>query len=161
MERKTPRGWVLINPPKENGWGEYADAESELEQLAQSHDEWPEPTIANFWQFGRFYEIYAFLAGVRSSYSPMFKAPRGIPVDVHPLLRAAYDDWGPDAHSATWYTLSELEHHFRARGMDKRKNGFTTDGIERLRNLILAMNREAEKYKLTNQDIRMIIWFDN
>lgn len=57
----------------------------------------------------RNYGVFGFLADVRNySMSPFIAEPRGLPDDVSFRLRAEHDDWGFDAHSASWLTAAEL-----------------------------------------------------
>ena len=58
----------------------------------------------------RDYNLFAFLAGVRnySDIYPIVASNRGIPVDVSEYTKNCYDDWGSDAHSASWIGIDEL-----------------------------------------------------
>lgn len=57
----------------------------------------------------RCYALFGWLAGVRNySDLPILAPPRGIPDDASPGVRAAYEDWDVDAHSASWLSVQEL-----------------------------------------------------
>jgi hypothetical protein len=58
----------------------------------------------------RHYGVYAILADVRNWPLPLtpIDRPRGLPEDPSDTARAAYARCGRDAHSASWYLLSEL-----------------------------------------------------
>lgn len=67
---------------------------------------------------GRNYNLFAILADVRNGrgfagvktsegFVPICE-PKGIPDDITDLVRADYESWGSDAHSASWHTVSDL-----------------------------------------------------
>lgn len=57
----------------------------------------------------RSYGAFAFLAGVRNySAVPAISSPRGLPADVSQEVRERFDDWGTDAHTPSWLSVSEL-----------------------------------------------------
>lgn len=67
---------------------------------------------------GRNYGLFAILADVRNGrgfagvrtgdgYEPI-SPPRGLPDDTCALVRAEHEAWGADAHSASYFTVSEL-----------------------------------------------------
>lgn len=67
---------------------------------------------------GRNYDLFAILADVRNGrgfagiktgegFNPI-SAPRGIPADVSPEVKAKSDDWGGDGHSHSWHTVADL-----------------------------------------------------
>jgi len=74
---------------------------------------------------GRDYELFAILAGVRNYDDiPTICEPKGMPGatvgaggiswnwtgnEPHDAFREYYEQWYPDAHSATWLTLAELK----------------------------------------------------
>jgi hypothetical protein len=68
---------------------------------------------------GRNYHLFAFLAGVRNQQwtdkfnlkryeNPVFEG-RGIPANASDCIAKDFEDWGCDAHSASFATLSELK----------------------------------------------------
>jgi len=68
---------------------------------------------------GRDYELFSLIAGVRGATSPIV-SPRGFPDEcikngdssVFPsswCCKEKFNDYGVDAHSATWLTLDELK----------------------------------------------------
>lgn len=56
---------------------------------------------------GRNYHLFNILAGVRGD-GPTISEPRGVPEDASYAYRVMLNQWGWDAHSASYYTLSEL-----------------------------------------------------
>ena len=65
------------------------------------------------------------LAGVRNSYDMKpISEPRGIPEDASDGVKAAYEYWDADAHSASWLTLPELLSFDW--GQSVTKNGWVT-----------------------------------
>lgn len=58
-----------------------------------------------FWQLGgRFYRLFAKLAGVRGE-GP---EPKGIPPDASPLYRWYAGEWASDGHSHSWCSAQEF-----------------------------------------------------
>lgn len=60
---------------------------------------------------GRNYRLFAFLADVRNSQNIVpISEPKGFPKDVSPSLKEELVDyWDGDGHSASYFTLEELE----------------------------------------------------
>lgn len=58
----------------------------------------------------RNYDLFALLAGVRMSGRELepLSPPRGVPTDASFGWLKEVDDWGPDFHSHSWFTLAEL-----------------------------------------------------
>jgi hypothetical protein len=58
----------------------------------------------------RSYGLYAFLADVRnySKVTPI-SPRRGIPNDASASVKASYEAWDLDAHSASWLSIAELD----------------------------------------------------
>lgn len=57
----------------------------------------------------RDYGMYGWLADVRNSSAvPPISQPRGLPDDVSAQVRLHHEEWGWDAHSASWLTVDEL-----------------------------------------------------
>lgn len=59
---------------------------------------------------GRRYDAFGCLFGVRNNagFEPI-AADRGIPGDAARKTREAYESWGRDAHSASYFTYAELQ----------------------------------------------------
>ena len=58
----------------------------------------------------RNYEVFAVLAGVRNEAGiPAIALPRGVPNDCCEAYVSWHEDWGVDAHSASWVTLAEMK----------------------------------------------------
>ena len=92
MERKHKGVWVAVNPepaPESvkhdysiHHWGRYVETDM-MEELAMALEE-PEdqvPRRAQEWHFGRHYDAFAQLAGVRGD-EGMMQYPSGIPADA-------------------------------------------------------------------------------
>ncbi|MFD5466730.1 hypothetical protein ACFWIQ_28455 [Kitasatospora sp. NPDC127059] len=58
---------------------------------------------------GRSYDAFGCLFGVRNhaGFRPV-AGDRGIPADVSPQTRQAYEEWAPDGHSPSWISWAEL-----------------------------------------------------
>jgi len=58
---------------------------------------------------GRNYYLFAVLADVRNSYGiDPISEPRGVPDDASFAYKKILENWGPDAHSESYFTLREL-----------------------------------------------------
>lgn len=65
------------------------------------------------WDTGPFdwrdYDLFGWLADVRNSAAvPPLADPRGLPADASQPVRDAHEDMGYDAHSGSWFAVSEL-----------------------------------------------------
>lgn len=91
------------------------------------------PVMYDTWYFGRNYALFSMLADVRNGYGfagcdtgdPVepISEPRGLPADVSPEIFKEHQEWGYDAHSATYFTLRELRY------VDWEKNQITKRGV--------------------------------
>ena len=69
--------------------------------------------ITNEYEFedlywGRNYDLFGILAGVRSSEYPQIDEPRGLPKDMSAKTKEYADEWEGDAHSHSYITMREL-----------------------------------------------------
>lgn len=94
VEKKEGNHWNALKG-KNRFFGKWEDEE--------------EFTISNWIYDGRNYELFALLAGVRNTYkvTPISK-PKGVPNDLSNSIMKDYEEWGVDAHSASYYTFEEL-----------------------------------------------------
>lgn len=100
VEKKTPEGWELIKP---------TDPTDEF-GLKYCH-----------FYHGRNYRLFGVLANVRNGWGfagvdtgdaiEPISEPRGLPDDVSKFVKNKYDEWGYDAHSASWLLLKELKNY--------------------------------------------------
>ena len=69
----------------------------------------------------RNYDLFALLAGVRSSSNIVpIDEPRGIPDDVCEFIQSEFDKWHDDAHTPSFFTLAELkEASFKHKGTEQ------------------------------------------
>ena len=158
-------------------WSRWLGPQSELKQLADAHLPLVDiiPEQADAWAFGRDYDAFFQLAGVRGGYGdekgPLIE-PRGVPDDISELLfvecfmeewksrwgtcpRTAKRDektwyWHPDWHTPHWYSLGDLRRQAVGKSVKKR-----------IRQLREEMKKIAKTYKLGNEDVRVVFWFDN
>lgn len=125
----------------------------------------------------RSYSTYAFLAGVRN-YSGIvpITAPRGIPIDASIDVMTANDEWGMNAHTPSWLSVSELEAFNYDVEMEDRRymkqtgpNSFTGaatcepgQGKRMTWREFLGDEffEDLRKLKLLGAD-RIVFWFDN
>lgn len=62
----------------------------------------------NAWDVGRNYRLFGLLAGVRANSIESISDPKGIPSDVSQGIKLEWEKWYGDAHTPSWYSLSEL-----------------------------------------------------
>ena len=59
--------------------------------------------------YWRSYRVFGWLAGVRNYFDVTSIAPvRGIPIDASSEVREKLEEWGLDAHTASWISLDEF-----------------------------------------------------
>ncbi len=137
--------------------------------------------------FGRDYELFGLIAGVRSSSFPIFLT-RGFPDSTAPMpsnwyVRQKYEEFGKDAHSATWLSLPELKtirsHYLKAKILFNSvvdptikslvnntsvTNDIVTYSFGEIENLglyssIVVMESLEKLHK--NLTTRLVCWFDS
>ncbi len=103
---------------------------------------------------GRNYDLSWVLGEVRGhekTHQPI-GSYRGIPEDASEKVRTEHEDWGGDAHSATWLSLAELQRwielHPDQRDIDE--SSFWTKALDYLR----TIDERPEH-------VRIVFWFDN
>jgi hypothetical protein len=121
-----------------------------------------------FWQLGgRFYRLFAKLAGVRGE-GP---EPKGIPPDASPLYRWYAGEWSGDGHSHSWCSAQEfvtkyIEAIEEQDGESEIQKMYVTHVLERGTNV--AVLQFVEVYGGVNvreedkaDDYRFCFFFDN
>lgn len=67
------------------------------------------PIVTEGWIYeGRSYNLFGILAGVRNYEVTPISEIKGIPNDSCKKITEEYENWGCDAHSASYYTFEEL-----------------------------------------------------
>lgn len=99
VERKNGDVWKLV-PETEGIRRPYYKEVSD----AKTKDYFNKKT----WSPGRNYALFGILAGVRSTIFNPITEPRDLPPDVSDELKSEYIPWASDAHTPSYYTLSEL-----------------------------------------------------
>ena len=105
---------------------------------------------------GRNYDLFYVLAGVRGDkLGQIIHPPKGIPDDATQEIREPYEEWGSDAHSASYYYLSELLEcdYGKMNKSELEKNRLDYFFYD-------VLNRCKEISDDTNK-FRIIFWFDN
>lgn len=125
----------------------------------------------------RSYGMYGFLADVRNySAVPPIQKPNGFPGDASRKVRKEFNNWGRDAHSSSWNSVSTLAkfdydatmedlrytkqiapNHFDGGATAEPGQGKKTTFREFLGD---AYFRDMEKLKELEAD-RIVFWFDN
>ena len=96
----------------------------------------------------RNYQLFSILAGVRGDYSPIVE-PRGIPKDASSGYKYMCRGWEGDAHSHSYYTLTELLNVNWEEYDDCHLDGFL-QSLERM--------KEIDE---DTDNVRMCFFFDN
>lgn len=99
---------------------------------------------------GRNYFLFGILAGVREDRVDPITEPRGIPTDICDILKEEYSRWGSDAHTASYYTLSELINFDWDKVASKSHLSAFMETIEKMK-----------KISENTDDVRCVFWFDN
>lgn len=131
-----------------------------------------------FSPFGdRSYGVFGFLADVRnySGVEPISKA-RGLPKDIAPSVKAAFEYWGIDGHSCSWLSVAELvafdydteiedRRYVRQEGPNYWNGSATCEvgqGKKTTYREFLGKNFFRDLKELQDIDAeRVIFWFDN
>lgn len=156
----------FLDSPEQSPW----DMDTSYDEMYEEDlplEQAEEPTLHTLgrqWYPGRDYREFQMLAGVRGETFPPMKQPTlSLPEDVCDEIRVAYEGWGWDAHTLTWYTINEIE--------EQMTNGYF-DVDDREQNAPYIVNHlipELRSLKMKFwwmpphpcEDIRVIFWFDN
>jgi hypothetical protein len=130
---------------------------------SESHRFYTESSILDNRDYSYFYQ----LAGVRGRANDkyIFSEPRGLPEDVSEGIKQEYEEWGDDAHSASYATLQELI-DFVADVKSKQLKELlldqdTTD-LTHMEKVIDYLKIKAEQQFTKDYNlIRIVFWFDN
>lgn len=105
---------------------------------------------------GRNYNLFTALAGVRSfefdNAPPIISEPKGFPKDASPQVKSENKRWKGDGHSHSWLTLSEIK------AFDWSAYGETCDEF---RIVTVGKLEKAKSHYNTDEEIRIVFWFDN
>jgi hypothetical protein len=109
----------------------------------------------------RAYSLFGVLAGARGDLDPIY-IPRGIPKDVSPETLKEYEDFGADAHTASWLSTEEyrkcLDFHFRI--LSERKEL----SIEHIREWVEQYEKIYDYMEYSENEgepSRIVLWLDN
>jgi len=139
----------------------------------------------------RDYELFAVLAGVRNSYNlKPISEPKGIPDDVSSIVRSWVEHWDSDGHSHSWLTLKELKsfdlnQEFEddrlvsskdatgkitstcawsaapTLGKVGKRKCFSLWGTAHWERLLAYMENVKAFHNLTDEEVRLVFFFDN
>jgi hypothetical protein len=102
----------------------------------------------------RNYNLFCALSGAtlhRFNNVPKYLEPKGLPSDCSKLISDVIKHWEGDGHSHSYLTLKELK-EFDWSDYGETCNVFKNNIFEKLENL---------KVSLTDEDIRIVFFFDN
>lgn len=113
----------------------------------------------------RNYELFSLIADVRN-YNDNFclSEPKGLPEDISSHIQSHFDEAPEDYHSASYFTLKELEDFYNQEKDNFFKNAVLD--IDKKHELILPLITElkfiADSHFIRDtEDIRIVFWFDN
>jgi hypothetical protein len=120
----------------------------------------------------RSYSYFGWLADVRNySKIPPISQPRGVPDDMAPKTKAAFESWDSDAHSASWLTVDEIlavdfDQMIENRRVTINGNGGCTaepgHGKRETLREFLGEYAVNALFKLRDEGVeRIVFWFDN
>jgi hypothetical protein len=98
------------------------------------------------WYDGRNYTLFGQLARVRDDYVDVVAEPRGLPKDASFQVKLASEQWGPDGHSHSWFTVQEL---LQFKRWEEDSQYFINTVKTKLKKLGPA------------HKVRIVFWFDN
>ena len=123
----------------------------------------------------RNYGLFNTLAGVRGYGEGQIKELEDIPDDISDGVKKEYLHWLGDGHSHTYYTLTEVLEKDTLSTIDKASppHGYGKVFGEEIRdikdNLYNYFDKqqklneilEDKSYKVSTDDLRIVMWFDN
>lgn len=108
----------------------------------------------NYWFFG-------ILAGVRSYEEPIVD-PKGFPEDASYIVRKAFESMGPDAHTPSWFDISEIDTLGKWCFTQGERAWMFTLESDYLHCWIEGHGLSAsEEWPEWIHDVRLVFWFDN
>jgi len=127
-------------------------ATMEYDKRYEGNDEWW-CSFAKDIQIDRNYTLFSVLANVRNYSEEGIKPisePRGVPENVSFEFKDELEEWGSDAHSASWVTHAELNDY-----TDKYPDVINLEKED----WFIAMKNLATKYG--DKNVRLVFFFDN
>ncbi|EAF5380719.1 hypothetical protein C2890_14200 [Listeria monocytogenes] len=137
---------VEVKDRKTNQWTEYDVADGAIKFI------------------GRNYNLFGILANVRNGFGfahidtgdafiPISN-PRGVPKDASKSYLSFVEDWGTDGHSHSFLNLDELQNFEWEESYYESTAGFVD-------NVIPALEKIATDCSCTNEEVRIVFFFDN
>jgi len=119
----------------------------------------------------RWYQLFAWMAGVRGEPSEAIVVPRGAPQDASILTQILRKDYGSDGHSDSWLDhneIMELEDRIEKWCEQEQRTKLDYDLEHNILHTYLAGNSFTSKWRYPGSalpegitDIRFVFWFDN
>jgi hypothetical protein len=140
-----PKQWLNIDKWTRNKYFDKENDGSEPEFEIKRED--------RFYTYGRCYNLFCTLCGVRSNCftgnPPIISEPKGLPKDVSKQVLIESDRYGSDGHSHNWNTLEELE-AFDWSSYGETVKPFLDEVIPKMKTL-----------NVKRTDVRIVYFFDN
>lgn len=116
----------------------------------------------------RDYAMFARMAGVRGENEEGQIAERkGVPHDMTNLTKIDYEDYGTDAHSASWFNWQEIQIFSKWLRKDHKVHGLDYDLEFSVLQTYLFGNsftgwaEYPDENRQGVEDVRFVFWFDN
>jgi len=100
-EKKRKDKWLCCDYYTVNHWYDEDDTDE---------DSWEQPFNHTDFYDGRNYELFGALAGVRRE-DISHISPKGFPDNASKECLEDFTQWGSDAHTPSWLTLTQLKEH--------------------------------------------------
>lgn len=119
-------------------------------------------------RIGRNYDLFARMAGVRNydKVSPIVE-PKGAPDDMSVVTAFDYQEWEPDAHSASWFNADEITALYKSpevrdyEAIRRDRGDFHSFADYLFGNDWKFYSAYRDHYPQQIEDIRWVFWFDN
>jgi hypothetical protein len=113
----------------------------------------------------RNYELFAKMAGVRNyaEIEPIV-APRGFPTDASLVCRLDYENWGIDAHTASYLNEKEIDQLVswcKEQVWGTKFFWFEYQFGFLFGNSLYHLTEYKDDYPASIQAVRLVFWFDN
>lgn len=111
----------------------------------------------------RWYKLFEKMAGVRGDVANAIVAPKGLPDDVSTITALDYEHWAEDAHTPSWFNLSEIK---KLTEWAEATNTLVEDFVDLEATILNCYLFGNCFYMLPEgvpaiEDVRFVFWFDN
>lgn len=131
--------------------------------MPNKHDDFIRVPMDKCYYINRNYYLFGYLAGLRCELEDALALPRGLPPGLSHEVLTCYLDWESNAHSESYYLLSELLSVTKK--LERRCNYFVEVTLEKMKEINpekYGSGQVAEESNMRKEDrIRCVFWFDS